>query len=308
MNTKPVFQELLDAQTDVTRIMSYSAAAVCTVIMLIIWFIFGEKNYTPQMLGIFVALALANILIFRLHGNLFVAYLVLITLSYMLITGMAVVTGGIQSPFIFLFLALPMGAFITSRKQGKIWVAVTVVTILVIYNAREFGITILNPVPSRHWEFFIAAVFFLALSITVTLSMVLKRSSYKLHTFYEQASAELEKKSRRLENLSTLLNYSTDLLCIVNLQSLIVEDLNPTFKFALGYELSEVREKKLTDLIIWYDCHCEKNLEETLRNMKEDQMINFNSKVHCKDGTQKSFRWMGLARKGKLHASAREEN
>lgn len=303
---KPVFPELIDEQTVVTRTMSYSAVVLCTVIMLVTWLVFEERNYIPQMLGIFVVSALANILLFRLHGNLFAVYLVLIILSYMLITGMAFVTGGIQSPFIFVLLALPMGAFIASRKQGKTWLAVTVATFLIIYNAHDFGITILNLVSTRHWEFFISAVFFLALGITVTISMVLKRSSYKLHMFYDQATCELKKKSRRLENLSTLLNYSTDLLCIVNLKTMVIEDLNPTFKLELGYELSEVRDKKLTDFISWHDRG--NLLEEELRNLKEEQMANFKTKMLCKDGSQKQFRWMGLARKGKLHASAREEN
>ena len=45
-----------------------------------------------------------------------------------------------QSPAVFILCTLPIGAFNTSRKQGKIWVGIALVSFIVLYYSEFFGI------------------------------------------------------------------------------------------------------------------------------------------------------------------------
>ena len=43
-----------------------------------------------------------------------------------------------------------------------------------------------------------------------------------------------------------------------------------------------------------------------IKLLKDNQVMEFSCNMKCKDGTNKTYKWVGIAKNGKMHASARE--
>jgi len=303
---KPVFKELLDRQTAVTKIAGYLIAGFFGTVLAIIYSVFDVKGPLIIISAIFIIGIFANMVLFYLHKKIYLTYQILIVLSYLEIVVLICFTGGIDSPAVFILTIFPVAAFSTSQKQGTLWSIVALLTILILFKAGPLGIPVGKSLYGENLSLFSLAAVLFVLALTVVISFLVNRSTFAVHRAFDRDSKELAEKRKRLENLTTLLNYSTDLMCIIDLQTLIIEDLNPIFKVVLGYELSEVRGKEISRFIKKDKSTI--SLDSDLRSLKEDQVIEFDGKMICKDGAEKSFSWIGIAKNGKLHASARESN
>ncbi|MFH1320326.1 MAG: hypothetical protein ABII90_06720 [Bacteroidota bacterium] len=301
---KPVFNELLERQIKVTKICGYTIALFFGVALSISYFFFDAKHLLFTISCIYAIAVLANALLYDLHKRIYINYLVLISLSFLEIVTIICYTGFIVSPALFMLIMFPVSAFSTSRKQGIFWSAIVFLTILILYVVSPSEISEITIILNEHQSFFSFAVVLFVLALIFIISYFVNLSTTAVHRAFVRDSEELSKKDTRLENLATLLNYSTDLICLVNLQTITVDDMNPTFKIKLGFELSEVRDKKITDFIKM-DGRTS-SLESDIKSMVDEQIIEFECQMLCKDGTEKSYSWMGIANNGKLHAMARE--
>ncbi|MBI2968215.1 MAG: PAS domain S-box protein [Bacteroidetes bacterium] len=301
---KPVFTDLLQHQRQVAQVISYPIVGLFLFMLAIIYFVIGEKTYLPGAMLVYIAAVGFNMLLFRLHKNLFINFLTLMTLSYSWFVFMICKTGGIMSPFTTAFILLPVASFITSRKQGRLWTGISALTLLLFYLDEQLGIPVENIIPDEYgMEVFSLLSLFTILVITALLSLFVKSSTYQLHIAYHSAADELSKKSQRLEMLANMLNYSSDLMCIVDLKSLRIVDLNPAYREILGFEMEELQGNKFSDFIV-HDEHTH-NLDNDLLSLKENQSIEFDCNMKCKDGGIKPFNWVGISKGGKLYASAR---
>jgi len=303
---KPVFKELLERQTAVTKIVGYLVAGFFGTVLLIIYSVFDVKGPLITFSSIFIIGILANMALFYLHKKIFLTYQILIVLSYLEIVVLTCFTGGINSPAVFVLTIFPVAAFSTSQKQGTLWSIVALLTILILFKADALGVPIERGLSGENLSLFSLASVLFVLASVVVISYMVNRSTFAVHRAFDRDSKELAEKRKRLENLTTLLNYSTDLMCVIDLKTLIIEDLNPIFKVVLGYELSEVRGKEISRFL--KKDKSTMSLESDFGSMKEDQVIEFDAQMICKDGAGKAFSWIGIAKNGKLHASARETN
>ena len=213
-------------------------------------------------------------------------------------------TGGIVSPAIFVLTIFPIAAFSTSRKQGIYWSVIVLLSIMMIYGADSFSIPVKSIISAERQNifFFVIALFTMALSITI--SYLVNRSTFDVHRAFDRDSKELEEKKKRLDNLVMLVNYSTDLMCVVDLQTLTFDEVNPMFNILLEYELSEVRGKKITDFINTDSLPAILTSDQVA--IKDDQLIEFDSKIKSKYGKKIFFHWTAVAKDDKLYANARE--
>ena len=92
-------------------------------------------------------------------------------------------------------------------------------------------------------------------------------------------------------------------MCILDVATLEIEDQNPVFKLHLGYDLSEVRGKTLPEFIEKSDKTV--NVFTDMACMEENEVVEFSCRMVCKNKSTKPFKWIGVARGGKIHASAR---
>ncbi len=301
---KYVYQELLDRQTKVTKITGYAILGFFGLIFVLAKYTFGFDHTLVNITAGFLVLTAANLLLLEWHKKVFITYQLLIFLSYGVIVALAWFTGGLNSPAIFILTICPVAAFSTSKKQGLIWSAITFFTIFaILINGSLIPESIITRELQTAFSFF--SIIFV-LSLAILISYLVNRSTFDVHRAFNRDSKELKDKSLRLENLTTLLNYSNDLMCIIDLSTLTIDDLNPVFKLKLGYELSEVRGGELFNFINKED-GTDKVISE-IKSLRDDQVMEFSCNMKCKDGSSKLYNWVGIAKNGKMHASAREAN
>ncbi|PCH95184.1 MAG: hypothetical protein COB85_04790 [Bacteroidetes bacterium] len=299
---KYVYQELLDRQTKVTKTAGYTILGFFGLIFVFAKYVFVFEHILIPITAVFLVLMLLNLLLLEWHKRVFITYQLLIVFSYMTFVLMAWFTGGLNSPAIFIITVCPVAAFSSSKKQGLIWSAITFFTIIaMLINSNLVPESIITIQMQTSFSFF-SIMFVLALSILI--SYLVNRSSFDVHRAFNRDSKELRDKSLRLENLTTLLNYSNDLMCVIDLGTLAIDDLNPVFKLKLGYELSEIRGGDFTQLIEKKE-DTEQVIEE-IKSLRDDQVMEFSCNMKCKDGSIKIYNWVGISKNGKMHASARE--
>ena len=298
---KYVYQELLDRQTKVTKIAGYAIVGFFALIYVLAKYLFGFEHALVNITAGFLVLTVINLLLLEWHKKVFVTYQLLIFLSYAIIVALAWYTGGLNSPAIFILTLCPVAAFSTSKKQGLIWSTITFCTIIAILINKHVPPSVITSEMQTSFSLF--SIMFV-LSLAILISYLVNRSTFDVHRAFNRDSKELKDKSLRLENLTTLLNYSNDLMCVVDLGTLTIDDLNPVFKLKLGYELSEVRGGELFTFVN-EDDNTRRVISE-IKLLKDNQVMEFSCNMKCKDGTNKIYKWVGIAKNGKMHASARE--
>ena len=299
---KKIFKDLFTRQVKVTKICSYIIFVFYSLVLLIAYFGYDVKHILITLSGIYVGAILVNILLCELHRKVYLAYQILIIISFLEIVTIINYTGGIISPAIFILTVLPVAAFSTSRKQGILWSVVAIVTIMVFFTKSESSGAINVIMEESRYLFSLAVVLF-TLALSIIISYMVNRSTFDVHRAFDRDSRALREKSKRIENLTTLLNYSADLMCIVDLKTLSINDLNPTFKIILGYELSEVRDRNFLEFM-----KKDKNtssLDSSIMNLREDEVMDFECIMVCKNGVEKAYKWTGISKNGKFHAIAR---
>ncbi len=296
--------KLLKQQTVVLKGVSYTVAVCFAIFSVFLYKALGEESNMSYLFFAYVGGLLLNLMALKFHNKAMVAYQVMIYISYAMTVVFILYTGGIESPAVFILCTLPIGAFNTSRKQGKIWVGIALVSFIVLYYSEFFGIPVNNVIPEQHRNIFHLSMILFIFSLITVFSIIFKYSSYNLYRAHSFASGQLEEKKKRLDNLINLVNHTPVLMCVIDLRSLTFIEVNPYFKQELRYELIEMRGRKISDIIK------EESLPAELKTgggkIAEDQRINFNCLVLYKTGEEKSYHWNAIAKRGKLYANARE--
>lgn len=298
---KFVFKDLLDRQIKVTQKAGLLILGFFAIVTLLTTAVLKENHPIIFITATLLAVGIINHTLYRWHKNAFYTYQTLIIITVLIIMVYSWYTGGVQSPFVFILTLCPVAAFSTSKKQGFIWSSITISSFLFLYLVKEI---LPASIVNEQWEapFFLSSLLFIS-SLSILMSYLINRSTFAVHRSFERDSEELKLKSNRLDNLTTLMNYSNDLMCIIDIGTLTIEDLNPVFKLHLGYDLSEVRGRLLPKFIekseqtsaVFSDMTC----------MEENEVIEFSCLMVCKNKDTKPFGWIGVARGGKIHASAR---
>ncbi|PCH92822.1 MAG: hypothetical protein COB84_10175 [Rhodobacteraceae bacterium] len=298
---KYVYQDLLDRQIRVTNIVGYAIVAVFGVIFLVSKFIFSIEHPLINITAGFLVASLANLLLYRLHKKIFLTYQFIIIMTFMVILIMSWYSGGLRSPAIFMLTTVPVAAFSTSQKQGVAWSVTVFIAIIVTLLCDSMLPE--SIIAEQHQLRFSFILLLLVIGIIIMLSYLVNESAFSTHRKLDRDRKQLEDKSIRLENLTTLLNYSNDLMCIIEQDNLMINDLNPVFKLHLGYELSEVRGKHMVDFIKSEEAT--PDLEKDLKSLQDDQVYEFSCTMLSKSGAETIFHWVAIAKNGIIHASAR---
>ena len=297
-------KHLLQQQTVVLKGISYTVAVCFAIFSVFIYYALNEESYMPYMFFAYVVALLLNLLAMKYHHKAMLAYQIMIYISYAMTIAFVLHTGGLASPAVFILCTMPIGAFNTSRKQGKIWVGIALISIIILFYAENLGIPVRNIIPENHRHFFLLTMIISVFALITVFSIIFKYSSYNLYRAHNLASEQLEDKKRRLDNLINLVNHTPVLMCVIDLNILTFIEVNPYFKQELRYELVEVRGRKISDIIR------EETLPPELKTkgvpLKEDQRISFECTVLYKTGAEKNYQWNAIAKRGKLYANARE--
>lgn len=187
-------QELYEKQISITRTASYVVAALVALMIFVCYFILDVKEYLHVVLSPIVFLIVLNTWLFRFHKNLFYTFLVLYFLSLFGIISIASITGGIDSPFMYILIILPIGAFITSKKQGRYWVIISIVCLLVLY-IMSITVDLPNIINYDHRHEFALILNVFTVIVVSLLALLLTKSSYNAF----RSKDEIQQKNKIIE-------------------------------------------------------------------------------------------------------------
>jgi hypothetical protein len=296
--TKPVFQDLVDQQISVLRVISSIIVVFMSALLITLYTIWGIKLTLPGIIIPYILAVFLNIVSLPLHKKAFITYLVLIGVTFIELIALSLVTGGILSPIVLIIVTLPGFAFYTSRKQGRIWFAICLLATIFLYRADYFNVTVRNIIPDNFHELLFFIFFLFVLFLTSVYLLLVKQDVSKAHKAISNAAKDLEEKNKRMENLIMLVNYSTELMCVIDRSTLVFDEVNPVFKIALGYELAQLRGESIKKLM-------KDDLLPMLSAVKDGEEARYESPVLCRNGEQKMINWQSIAKNGKLYTYGR---
>lgn len=112
---------------------------------------------------------------------------------------------------------------------------------------------------------------------------------------------ELLEKNLSLEKSALLINNSADILGTIDPATFALEDINNAFTTILGYSKEEAME---TSLLLFFSKEDRKMIDDLVSHPQEQ--FSFETKITCKDGTQKWLQWKVVAKYGKWFVNARD--
>lgn len=105
------------------------------------------------------------------------------------------------------------------------------------------------------------------------------------------------------QELETYFDSSLDLLCIANTAGEFIR-LNPEWKNVLGYSISELEGHKFLDFVHPEDLQA--TLDAVTRLDAQKEVLNFENRFRCKDGSYRWIEWRSKPQGSKIYAAARD--
>jgi PAS domain S-box-containing protein len=112
---------------------------------------------------------------------------------------------------------------------------------------------------------------------------------------------ELIEKNLALEKYALLINNSADLICIINAETLQIEEVNNAVHSLLGYTAGEIKGSSLISFIAEEDAPVVQQLTKEPR-----KTFSFEACMYCSDGTTKCFSWNIVRLYGLWFANGRD--
>ena len=107
----------------------------------------------------------------------------------------------------------------------------------------------------------------------------------------------------KTEELDRYFNNSRDLLCIANTEGFFLR-LNPEWERILGYTLSELEGHRFIDFVHPEDHTA--TLEALSRLNAQDEVLNFDNRFKCRDGSYRWLEWRSYPSGNMIYAAARD--
>lgn len=189
----------LEDKTRLTLRVSYFSSFFSIVFGFICLFAFQITEVLPYIFFGFGFANLINTLAFRYHGNLEITYNMISVLGLSSAIIITVITGGINSPFIFILAIVVFAGYATTRQYGRIYLYINMLIIIFIYlqGVSSFSIT-RNVIPAEYQNLysFICIIFSVYL-----LGDVLGKNLLKAHHNLYKSKLEIEKQIQEKETL-----------------------------------------------------------------------------------------------------------
>ncbi|WP_335966898.1 sensor histidine kinase [Galbibacter sp. PAP.153] len=275
----------LDEKMHLILYVNYFSSALMICIALVCYFILDIKHIVPQVLLGYSVLSLLNIFLLKYHKKLLVTYLISLNLGVIGSIIVTVVTGGINSPFIFTMPLIVFAGYISTRNYGQFHMYLILLFILLIYFRNEIHLNFPNVVPEKSKDdFSLMSVLFSLYLLGGIFGKVLLGNYNKLY----QSKKEIEKKSNEnevllkeihhrvknnLQTISSLLNMQARTTENEDTKKILTSSHNRVLSMAIVHEMLYARD----DLSkIEYRDYVKQLVKFHIKSLnKEDKKINF---------------------------------
>ena len=143
MEKETKHQHRIQDKIRLTLRVSYFASISSLIFGLVCLFFLDIYEIVPHIFLAFGALSVINNLAYASHKNLTLTYNILSILGLASATAITMLTGGINSPFIFVLAIVVFAGYATTRNYGKIYLYLTVLIIALIFvqGISDFSLT-----------------------------------------------------------------------------------------------------------------------------------------------------------------------
>lgn len=290
----PVFED----DADKTRmgyvlhtLLSYTTAFLIVLEMTIALFDFPERTFFLISLPILmVFLGIDNWVLRR--GRVRFASIIFIALVWLIFTFFLPFAGGVRSVMAIFYV---VGAAIVSLLLGKRAAVIHIALCglsglgMILLQNSPYAVPVVFPIlPMIGW-----AVIMLSLGLTSgVVNMVMEGR--------DAALATLREKTEELDRYFTL---GLDLLCIADTDGNFVR-LNPEWEKTLGYPLAELEGHRFLDFV--HPDDKESTLAAIAQLDQQHEVLNFENRYRCKDGSYRWVEWRSSPRGKLIYAAARD--
>ena len=134
----------------------------------------------------------------------------------------------------------------------------------------------------------------------LVISFVKIDETKKVQLELENTLTELEEKETEIHNFFRL---SLEILCVAHLDGYF-KRFNPSFKRILGYETEELLARPFISFV--HPDDIEPTIEAVKALSKGKELIGFENRYRCKDGSYRWFKWMAACYEGLIYATAHD--
>ena len=106
-----------------------------------------------------------------------------------------------------------------------------------------------------------------------------------------------------MEELDQFFSVTLDLLCVANTDGYFLR-LNPSWERTLGHTREELMAKRFFDFIHPEDLEKTRQAVSTLASQQE--LISFENRYRCKDGSYRWLSWTAASHEGLIYATGRD--
>ncbi len=148
-----IIQSRLDSQSRLLINFAYSSSALAFLIGIFLIYTMGVLGYIPATFILYAILNLTNTFLYKKYNKLLITSLISSGLSLIGVIVVTIYSGGINSPFIFVFSIIILGGYMTAHIFGKIYLTIVLLAIIGIYVITEFG-SVTNEIPENSKELY----------------------------------------------------------------------------------------------------------------------------------------------------------
>ena len=264
MSEKPIFikmkkklkhQERLRDKSALFFKLSSLASLSALVLGLLCFFLLNIREIIPWVLFAFALLNGLNILLFRFHQNLDIAYHISSVLALLGTLTITLYSGGISSPFLFILALLVFTGYVSTRTYGRIYLGVSlaVALLLFILQKSSYGLPdSVIPGPSEE-PFALMILLLVILMMGAGYGRYLLSTHHRLYHVKGEVEQRLQEKEmllkevhhrvkNNLQTVSSLLRMQGREIEDQNTRNLIRSSQNRVVSMAMVHEMLYMRE------------------------------------------------------------------
>ncbi|WP_394749793.1 sensor histidine kinase [Spongiimicrobium salis] len=234
---------------------NYVSSLLSFLLGLACYFGLHIKEVVPHVFFAYPIINLANVFAFKKHRNLTVMALVTSSLSFFSTLFISMYSGGIESPFIFVFALIVLAGYVSTSWFGKIYlfIIMSVLGLIFILSLGDYPF-IFDAVPIASKKIFSFACILFSVYL---LGGVFGKDLLKAHHKLYKSKTEIEKRinekemllrevhhrvKNNLQTVSSLLNLQSRNTEDVQIKTVIKSSQNRVISMAMIHEMLYMRD------------------------------------------------------------------
>jgi len=273
------------------QLLLYTMGFLIVLEIALVPFSFPERTFFLITLPIMMVVIGIDYWIMR-RGHVRLSSIIFIVILWVAFTAFLPFAGGTRSVMAVFYV---VGAAILDVLFGKRAAVIHIVAVgivglvLILLQTTGYAPPLIFPIHSLiGW-------------VTIILSLVLTVGALNMVMGWREAAlATLREKTAELDRFFTL---SLDLLCIADTGGHFIR-LNPAWERTLGYPLAELEGRRFLDFV--HPDDMESTLAVIAQLEQQHEVLNFENRYRCKDGSYRWIEWRSSPRGKLIYAAARD--